>query len=145
MERTASLFANAPGRIDYLVPRGTADGAVVALISNGDAVVSSTLDIEPPSPGLLTSTDGSAPASFVQRVKADGFQSFESVGAPSISARPATKSPGLVWNRNPLNNEGFTIAPLAECVNGFRPACWSDDSETGGHSIRQGTVSCGPI
>lgn len=41
-----------------------------------------------------------------------------------------------------LNNEGFTIAPLAECVNGKRNAYWSDDSETGGHAIRRASITC---
>lgn len=41
-----------------------------------------------------------------------------------------------------LNNEGFTLAPRAECVSGRKPAFWSDDSSTGGYALRQGTVSC---
>jgi hypothetical protein len=44
-----------------------------------------------------------------------------------------------------LNNEGFTVAPLAECVGGRRPALWADDSETGGIAIRRGTVTCTPF
>src|SRR6185369_3637211 len=35
-----------------------------------------------------------------------------------------------------LNNEGFAMAPLIECVGNRRPAFWSDDSETDGHAIR---------
>ena len=30
-----------------------------------------------------------------------------------------------------LNNEGFAIAPQAECVNGLKPVFWADDSNTG--------------
>jgi hypothetical protein len=41
-----------------------------------------------------------------------------------------------------LNNEGFAVAPTAECVNNLRPAYWADDSETGGHAIRRGAVAC---
>ncbi len=41
-----------------------------------------------------------------------------------------------------LNNEGFTFAPLAECVNGRRMALWADDGETGGVALRRGTLSC---
>jgi hypothetical protein len=41
-----------------------------------------------------------------------------------------------------LNNEGFAIAPLAECTAGVRPAFWSDDADTGGNSLRVGTVAC---
>ena len=43
------------------------------------------------------------------------------------------------------NNEGFAITPLAECASGVRPVLWSDDSDTGGNSLRAGTVSCGPL
>jgi hypothetical protein len=41
-----------------------------------------------------------------------------------------------------LNNEGFTIAPLAECSGGQRAVFWSDDTGTGGHAIRRGSMSC---
>ena len=41
-----------------------------------------------------------------------------------------------------LNNEGFTYGPLAECVNGMRPALWADDSETGGFALRRGLITC---
>ena len=44
-----------------------------------------------------------------------------------------------------LNNEGFAIAPAALCVFGRKPVYWSDDSETGGHSIRSGSLSCTPL
>lgn len=41
-----------------------------------------------------------------------------------------------------LNNEGFALAPMAECVDGTRPVFWSDDDETGGHSLRRGGLTC---
>ncbi|MDZ7631533.1 MAG: lamin tail domain-containing protein [Gemmatimonadaceae bacterium] len=41
-----------------------------------------------------------------------------------------------------VNNEGFTYAPLSECVNGRRPALWADDNQTGGFALRQGTLTC---
>jgi hypothetical protein len=41
-----------------------------------------------------------------------------------------------------LNNEGFTTAPQAECLNGRKPAFWADDSNTGGHALRSGTLTC---
>lgn len=44
-----------------------------------------------------------------------------------------------------LNNEGFTFAPLSECVGGVRTALWADDGNTGGFSIRRGTLSCLPF
>ncbi|HCB04290.1 MAG TPA: lamin tail domain-containing protein [Nocardioides sp.] len=41
-----------------------------------------------------------------------------------------------------LNNEGFTTAPRSECSGGLKPAFWSDDNDTGGNSLREGTVTC---
>ncbi|MGW6536542.1 lamin tail domain-containing protein [Streptomyces sp. NPDC055051] len=41
-----------------------------------------------------------------------------------------------------LNNEGFALAGADECVAGLKPVHWSDDSNTGGHALRRGTVSC---
>jgi hypothetical protein len=36
-----------------------------------------------------------------------------------------------------INNEGFAVAPQAECASGLRPVFWSDDANTGGTAIRQ--------
>jgi Ca2+-binding RTX toxin-like protein len=41
-----------------------------------------------------------------------------------------------------LNNEGFAIAPQAECVGGLKPVIWADDGNTASHSLRQGTLNC---
>lgn len=41
-----------------------------------------------------------------------------------------------------LNNEGFTVQPISECVNGSRAAFWSDDSDDGGHWLRTASVDC---
>jgi hypothetical protein len=41
-----------------------------------------------------------------------------------------------------INNEGFAFTPNSLCVGGLKPAFWSDDNNTGGHSIRQGTIPC---
>jgi hypothetical protein len=43
-----------------------------------------------------------------------------------------------------VNNEGFAIAPRAECVNGVKPVFWSDDNATDGHALRAGTLNCTP-
>jgi hypothetical protein len=67
--------------------------------------------------------------SVVLRLGADG-----KFAAARFFERPAS-APNL-------NNEGFAVAPLAECVNTRRPVFWADDSETGGHSIRKGTLTC---
>ena len=55
----------------------------------------------------------------------------------NVFARPA--------GMDNLNNEGFAITPQAECVNGRKPVFWSDDSETGGHAIRRGMLTCTPF
>jgi hypothetical protein len=44
-----------------------------------------------------------------------------------------------------LNNEGFVMAPQAECVANRKPAYWSDDGGTDGHAIRAGSMDCGPL
>jgi hypothetical protein len=41
-----------------------------------------------------------------------------------------------------LNNEGFALAPQAECVAGYKPVFWADDAATSGHALRRGTVTC---
>jgi Lamin Tail Domain/RTX calcium-binding nonapeptide repeat (4 copies) len=41
-----------------------------------------------------------------------------------------------------LNNEGFAIAPQAECVDGHKPVFWSDDDDDDGHALRSGTLDC---
>ncbi len=43
-----------------------------------------------------------------------------------------------------LNNEGFTVQPLSECVNGSRSAFWSDDTDDDGHWLRTASVDCTP-
>ncbi len=41
-----------------------------------------------------------------------------------------------------LNNEGFAIAPAAQCVNNLKPVFWADDTEDNGDAIRRGSLSC---
>jgi hypothetical protein len=62
-------------------------------------------------------------------------------GAGAFTVTNSYDRPGGMPN---LNNEGFSIAPLAECVGGVRPVFYSDDSDTGGNSIRRGTLTCAP-
>src|SRR5262249_11828947 len=45
---------------------------------------------------------------------------------------------------NNLNNEGFTVQPISECVDGSKSAFWSDDSDDGGHWLRSASVDCTP-
>jgi hypothetical protein len=40
------------------------------------------------------------------------------------------------------NNEGFAIAPAAECANGKKPVYWADDTEDLGVAIRSGNIPC---
>lgn len=44
-----------------------------------------------------------------------------------------------------LNNEGIAIAPEAECVSGYKGFLWADDGETGGLSMRGGSIACGVL
>lgn len=44
-----------------------------------------------------------------------------------------------------VNNEGFAIAPETECVRGQKSVFWSDDNNTGGHSLRRGSLPCGNL
>lgn len=41
-----------------------------------------------------------------------------------------------------VNNEGFTIG--GDCVAGRRAVLWADDEDAFGHSLRQGSLPCGP-
>ena len=69
----------------------------------------------------------------------------------AINDRPGLSTAGrftlVAFHRPPsglpnLNNEGFAVAPLAECVGGTRPVFWADDDETDGHSLRRGALAC---
>jgi hypothetical protein len=44
-----------------------------------------------------------------------------------------------------LANEGIAIAPDARCAGGFKDYLWTDDGETGGHSLRRDSIPCGPF
>ncbi len=41
-----------------------------------------------------------------------------------------------------LNNEGFAIAPEAECVNDLKPVFYTDDDNGAGHALRTGAIDC---
>ena len=43
------------------------------------------------------------------------------------------------------NNEGFTVTPEANCVGGFKPVFYSDDSNINQHAIRRDSIPCGPF
>jgi hypothetical protein len=44
-----------------------------------------------------------------------------------------------------LANEGIALAGEGECSSGTKPFFWADDADTGGVSIRRGSVTCGPL
>lgn len=39
-------------------------------------------------------------------------------------------------------NEGFAIAPLAQCTDGTRQVIWADDATADGHAFRVGALNC---
>jgi hypothetical protein len=43
------------------------------------------------------------------------------------------------------NNEGIAIAPESECQGGIKSFFWTDDSQTDGHALRQGSIRCGRL
>lgn len=57
--------------------------------------------------------------------------------APRVFQRPA--------GMPNLNNEGFALVGNALCTGGRKTVFWSDDTETGGHSLRSGALTCGPL
>lgn len=76
------------------------------------------------------------------------------LGTLEIDQGATSPTPGKfrmtrLFNRPPsmpnLNNEGFAVTPQSECVNGRKPVFWSDDAETGGHSIRRASIACTPF
>ena len=42
-----------------------------------------------------------------------------------------------------VNNEGIAIAPESECTGGRKAFFWTDDSATGGNSLRRDSIPCG--
>ena len=64
------------------------------------------------------------------------------VGTGKFAVTQTFDRPGGMPN---LNNEGFAVTPLMECVADRRPAFWADDSETAGHAIRRGALTCTPF
>jgi hypothetical protein len=41
-----------------------------------------------------------------------------------------------------INNEGFALAPDAECVNDLKPVYWADDDNHDFHALRSGAIDC---
>jgi hypothetical protein len=67
------------------------------------------------------------------------YSRFDINGSGNFFVKDAFQRPAGMPD---LNNEGFAIAPQAECVNSRKPVIWADDSNTGGNVLRQGTLNC---
>jgi hypothetical protein len=70
------------------------------------------------------------------------FEINTTAGSPTLGRFTRTRQFSRPNSMPNINNEGFAIAPQAECVAGRKFAYWSDDSETGGHSIRRASIPC---
>ncbi len=69
----------------------------------------------------------------------DGKTSLLQLKGGTFTVAEAYDRPAAMPN---LNNEGFALAPQSRCVDGVKEVVWSDDGDTGGHSIRSGTITC---
>ncbi len=66
------------------------------------------------------------------------------VGSPTLGKfyiRQGFERPSSMGGN--FNNEGFTVTPEANCVGGFKPVFYADDSNDNGHSIRRDSIPCG--
>lgn len=72
----------------------------------------------------------------------DIFVIDQTPGSPTLGQFKLTHILARATNLPDVNNEGFTFAPQAACVGGFKPAFWSDDNSTGGNSIRMAAIPC---
>jgi uncharacterized protein (TIGR03437 family) len=92
----APLFMVSPNQINFLVPRGIAAGRALASVRrDGETSMLIDFDVDPLAPGLFTVGASSKAAALVQRVKADGSQSYEPVSGP-IDLGPETDQVYLV-------------------------------------------------
>lgn len=81
-ERPASLFFVSPTQVNYELPPDIAPGVATVTVTTSNGTISrGSVQIAAVSPGLFTAdASGSGfPAALVQRVRADGTQSFEPV------------------------------------------------------------------
>ena len=65
-----------------------------------------------------------------------------SVDFGKLTVRAGYERPAGMAN---LANEGIALAGEGECSSGTKAFFWADDADTGGVSIRRGTVACGPL
>lgn len=90
VEHAAPLFFVAPGQVNYMVPRGIANGPALVTIAAADGTLSTgNITISDVAPALFTA-DASGrglPTGLIFRVKADGAQVYE----PVAQFDPATR------------------------------------------------------
>ncbi|MDQ6663846.1 MAG: hypothetical protein M3Z23_05595, partial [Acidobacteriota bacterium] len=92
-ERVAPLFFVSPTQVNYQVPDGTPGGtAAVTISSNGIVTGSGIATISAIAPGLYTANQNGAgvAAALMQRVHADGSQSFQNVAQCDSNGRNCT-------------------------------------------------------
>jgi len=82
-ELNAAIVGVQADGIDYLVPRGAAIGKAIAIVSTQEGIIGATpMEIEPVAPSLFTTADRFTPTALLQRVKADGSESYETLTGP---------------------------------------------------------------
>ncbi len=86
----APLYMVEGGKITFLVPPETfVGGTAVALVSDGNRTIAAvTLSVDPVAPQLFTLSGSRTAAAAVQRVRADGTQSTETLSQTSIDLGP---------------------------------------------------------
>jgi Ca2+-binding RTX toxin-like protein len=128
VEQTGQIIA-------YALNQGADSFTRVATIESGFPAVMD-LEYEPESTHLWAACDDSCDG---RTQRFDVAQSGVNDG--KFAATNAYDRPAGMAN---LNNEGFAISPQAECVGGFKPAFWLDDTNTapGGNALRSGTLNC---
>lgn len=138
----AYVPADHPGHGDGLFFVGLeATGGVYAYALNDDGTFARIATIDSGFPSVMAlefdselgdlwavCDDGCQGRSSILRIDGGAFTVAESFERPTAMPN--------------INNEGFTITPLVECVAGVRPVLWTDDSDTDGHSFREGTITC---
>ncbi len=123
------------GQIIVYALNGATDGFTrVATIASGFSNVMG-LEYEPESTALWAVCDDTCDGQHnILEIAQAGPDDGEFVVTDSFSRPPEMPN---------LNNEGFAIAPGAECDNGLKQVFWSDDANTDNHALRAGSLRCG--
>jgi uncharacterized protein (TIGR03437 family) len=109
-ERDAPLFFISPNQINFQLPAGVSAGdATISVLRDSATVGQGTLTVETVSPGLFTTNASGqgVPAAIVQRVKADGSQTFEPVAQYDSSQN---RFVALPIDLGPATDQLFLIA-----------------------------------